>query len=263
MLKFFRSLRSSKLEQKRFSKYLIYAVGEIILVIIGILIALYINNWNNNNSNIDKQKVLIHQVKLDLEQSVEELKDIISFHETRAFAAAQVSQAFWKKDTVNNALVRSFGIPLSNKRYSPNMSMISSLISSGDIELVQSVTIRSQINAYFENVNTILEDILRYEEQYYRPGVEIVTANFDINSFSLSHLKEEYIENITNFRLASFPKDFKEVPFPIELQDVYKNQQIYNGYGHLLISFRNTKSKYETILIQTRNLLNALKEAEY
>ncbi|MBK8390702.1 MAG: hypothetical protein IPL23_16050 [Saprospiraceae bacterium] len=105
----------------------------------------------------------------------------------------------------------------------------------------------------------LLEDILRYEEQYYRPGVEIVTANFDINSFSLSHLKEEYIENITNFRLASFPKDFKEVPFPIELQDVYKNQQIYNGYGHLLISFRNTKSKYETILIQTRNLLNALK----
>ncbi|NVK48128.1 MAG: hypothetical protein HWE09_00070 [Cyclobacteriaceae bacterium] len=46
MIKFFRKIRQRLLTQNQFSKYLIYAVGEIVLVVIGILIALQINNWN-------------------------------------------------------------------------------------------------------------------------------------------------------------------------------------------------------------------------
>ena len=46
MIKFFRKYRQQLLSENRFTKYLIYAIGEIILVVIGILIALQINNWN-------------------------------------------------------------------------------------------------------------------------------------------------------------------------------------------------------------------------
>jgi len=46
MIKFFRKIRQQLLTQKKFSKYLIYAIGEIVLVVIGILIALSVNNWN-------------------------------------------------------------------------------------------------------------------------------------------------------------------------------------------------------------------------
>ena len=46
MIKFFRKIRQKLLSENKFSKYLIYAVGEIVLVVIGILIALQINNWN-------------------------------------------------------------------------------------------------------------------------------------------------------------------------------------------------------------------------
>ena len=46
MIKFFRKIRQKLLTENKFSKYLLYAFGEIILVIIGILIALSINNWN-------------------------------------------------------------------------------------------------------------------------------------------------------------------------------------------------------------------------
>ena len=48
MIKFFRKIRQRLLTENKFSKYLIYAIGEIILVVIGILIALQINNWNEN-----------------------------------------------------------------------------------------------------------------------------------------------------------------------------------------------------------------------
>ena len=46
MLKFFRNIRQNLIEQNRASKYFLYAVGEILLVVLGILIALQINNWN-------------------------------------------------------------------------------------------------------------------------------------------------------------------------------------------------------------------------
>ena len=51
MIKFFRHIRKKLLSENKFSKYLLYAIGEIILVVIGILIALQINYWNDERKN--------------------------------------------------------------------------------------------------------------------------------------------------------------------------------------------------------------------
>jgi hypothetical protein len=48
MIKFFRKIRQKILTENKFSKYLLYAIGEIALVVIGILIALSSNNWNES-----------------------------------------------------------------------------------------------------------------------------------------------------------------------------------------------------------------------
>lgn len=59
MIKFFRKIRQNMIKENRVSKYMLYAIGEIILVVIGILIALQINNWNENRkSENDKQKLM-------------------------------------------------------------------------------------------------------------------------------------------------------------------------------------------------------------
>ncbi|MEM8507323.1 MAG: DUF6090 family protein, partial [Bacteroidota bacterium] len=50
MIQFFRRIRQKLLTERQFKKYLFYAAGEIVLVVIGILIALQINNWNNQNN---------------------------------------------------------------------------------------------------------------------------------------------------------------------------------------------------------------------
>ncbi len=54
MIKFFRHIRKQLLTENKFSKYLLYAIGEIVLVVIGILIALSINNWNKRKVNREK-----------------------------------------------------------------------------------------------------------------------------------------------------------------------------------------------------------------
>ena len=70
MFKFFRRIRQQLVQENNFRKYLVYAVGEIVLVVIGILIALSINNWK---ASIDKEKLekglyadLIEELQIDL-----------------------------------------------------------------------------------------------------------------------------------------------------------------------------------------------------
>ena len=66
MIKFFRNIRRRLLRENRFTKYLLYAVGEIILVVIGILIALQINNWNENRKEQRKAAQLHEQLYNEL-----------------------------------------------------------------------------------------------------------------------------------------------------------------------------------------------------
>src|SRR5210317_191848 len=70
MIKFFRKIRQKLLTENKISKYLLYAFGEIILVVIGILIALQINNWNENRK--DKSKIVnyLSEISNDLDQDM-------------------------------------------------------------------------------------------------------------------------------------------------------------------------------------------------
>lgn len=70
MLKFFRNIRQRLLSESKFSKYLIYAIGEIILVVIGILIALQVNNWNGARKSETAQNQLLLKLVDDLKKDI-------------------------------------------------------------------------------------------------------------------------------------------------------------------------------------------------
>lgn len=62
MIKFFRKIRQRLINENRISKYLLYAIGEIILVVIGILIALQINNWNENRKSAKQENLYLKRL---------------------------------------------------------------------------------------------------------------------------------------------------------------------------------------------------------
>ena len=70
MLKFFRKIRQKLLSENKFNKYLLYAMGEIILVVIGILIALQINNWNELKSERVIENTYMKNLLEDLEDDL-------------------------------------------------------------------------------------------------------------------------------------------------------------------------------------------------
>ena len=80
-MKFFRTTRQTSLTENKFAKYLIYAIGEIILVVIGILIALQVNNFNENRQIEELEISLLKEMKDNLRSDIEDIKINIGIHE--------------------------------------------------------------------------------------------------------------------------------------------------------------------------------------
>lgn len=83
MIKFFRKIRQHLLVEGKFTQYLKYAVGEIVLVVIGILIALQINNWNEQQKLTAKRNEVLVGITKDLTQDIASHERMIGFYKNR------------------------------------------------------------------------------------------------------------------------------------------------------------------------------------
>jgi hypothetical protein len=73
MIKFFRKIRKNLLSENKFSKYLLYAIGEIALVMIGILLALSVSNWNTNRQENESNVRLLEKLDSELQLNIDRL----------------------------------------------------------------------------------------------------------------------------------------------------------------------------------------------
>ncbi|MBO3116110.1 hypothetical protein J4050_05090 [Winogradskyella sp. DF17] len=80
MIKIFRKIRYNLMETGKTGKYLKYAIGEIILVVIGILIALQINNWNEKENRNEKLINIYESVHADIKNDLKDLNDVKAFY---------------------------------------------------------------------------------------------------------------------------------------------------------------------------------------
>jgi len=77
MIKFYRKIRQNLMSEGKTGKYLKYAIGEILLVVIGILIALQLNNYNDNRKNTDQLKTALKSLVNEIETNVNSLESSI------------------------------------------------------------------------------------------------------------------------------------------------------------------------------------------
>jgi len=140
MIKFFRKIRQNLLSEGKTGKYMKYAIGEIILVVIGILIAIQLNEWRNEIVNTkQKQKVLL-ALKTDFEENLTRL-DTVYYHQEKSFWKFRESRDLIDSInfiTDNTVLKENLGHGGYGYSFNPINGALRSAISSGDIHLIES-----------------------------------------------------------------------------------------------------------------------------
>jgi len=146
MLTILRKIRRSLIGKNSPSEYLLYALGEILLVVIGILIALQVNNWNEGRKEVIKEKELLSDLVKDLDQDLQLLNTQLSRAE-RIISSIDYLLAFpTESQELDEAIEISHGGTLVNYRTTAMRS-----IESYGINIIRNKDLSNAIIEYYAN----------------------------------------------------------------------------------------------------------------
>ena len=161
MITFFRNLRQNLIMENKTSRYLKYAIGEIILVVIGILIALQINNWNENRINRLKEKELEISLLSDFNETKKRLKETVDRQKKHLESSRKLiisyenNQLVKIKDSLPILFVDGFW---AWERPEPVTKTYQSLISTGNINLLTDADLKEKLADFHAELDVGFED---------------------------------------------------------------------------------------------------------
>jgi hypothetical protein len=151
MIKFFRKIRQNMLMENKTGTYFKYAIGEIVLVVIGILIALSINNWSETNKNEREQIVFLNNLKNDLKNDLIQLDQILKLQKEKLSTANELKyQLLSIKDFEKIEQLFVQFISSDNETYFPNTGSYTTSVSSGKIASLNPSSLRIAITNLYE-----------------------------------------------------------------------------------------------------------------
>jgi len=157
MIKLFRNIRQTHLVQGKTSIYLRYAIGEIVLVVIGILIALQINDWNDSRIQKQKESVYLKNFNRDLKEQLASIEFQIAY-ETKIRNVATPIVVYYKKHQgfqIDSLFSASIGILVGRKTFVKKAPTYSELISSGHIDIISNPILKDNIINYYQELERI------------------------------------------------------------------------------------------------------------
>ena len=157
MIKFFRRIRKELLGEGKTGKYVQYAIGEILLVVIGILIALQINNWNEQRKNNALEAEYYCRLLVDLEQDGEQIKVLVERSQERLKASNQAVRLLQQENP--RAIEVGHQIALSIKAiftdFKPNNAAFEDLKSGANLNIIKDKNIIKALNSYYNSIESI------------------------------------------------------------------------------------------------------------
>ena len=169
MIKFLRHIRQNLIMENKTSKYFKYALGEIILVVIGILIALQINNWNENHKLETKKQDYYRQLLEDLKKDKEfSVYTIDKFRSQRYAYEVYRKEFYTTKLTPREVQKKLFGLHQKSHNISFNSSTIETLQNSGEIAIIP-IALRNR-----------LVDLKRFQERIVLASINNNRIKFDV-----------------------------------------------------------------------------------
>tara|TARA_R110001592_G_scaffold107811_2_gene301605 strand:+ start:328 stop:1080 length:753 start_codon:yes stop_codon:yes gene_type:complete len=179
MIKFFRKIRQKMLTENKFSKYLIYAIGEIILVVIGIMIALSINNWNESKKEQNILNASLNSVKLNLQEDIENLNSQINYNksvlEAVDFSFRIISLPEYDDLPLSRFADSVFDVA-TERTFFPTTTAFNSMESGSHFQWINNQEIIQAIYNYYALVDKI-SSLTNQNNQFVKNHMEVFTYN--------------------------------------------------------------------------------------
>ena len=158
MIKFFRKIRYDLMEKNKTGKYFKYAIGEIVLVMIGILLALQVSNWNQERKDRISERKLLDNIHRDFTQNKVSFDSVKAIHYRGLDALEKLVVLF----PLNNDTLK-FNLKLQSMTYNPYSSSVESAVNSNSLQLIQD----ENLQKYLVSWKDVFHDYKEDENKYY------------------------------------------------------------------------------------------------
>ena len=246
MLRFFRKIRQQLITENKFSKYLLYALGEIALVVIGILIALAINNWNENRILENKEQYYLEGLKNEFEQNKIKLQNLIevnrlNYQNSKKIVAVIDRSEDIEEKELSEILFNSFSYGIA---YNPNNSLLNELINSGSLEDISNPELRKHLTGWESFVQSVhIQEVSLGDQR------EEILDLFETNDASIRTILDHV--KVTTGEMGLAPaKEMHSNLSVIKSREFENNLLIYISTG-----ISTEKSHYKPLMKEIDNIL--------
>lgn len=242
MFKFFRKIRHHFLSEGKTGTYLKYALGEILLVVVGILLALQVNNWNIERSDKIREGKYLANIVLDLKKDITNLENLIDFRKERIYGNRKIIAHMNGAPIEDLSELTKYVVhSIMELNFTPNNITFSELSNSGNLNLISDDSIK-QLLLELEELYKTNEHFIEHEVFDYREYIsKSVNRNIDVAQMFPVYSGQKTAEE-QNINLGSF-------------NGLFKSKEYKNGLFIMMIlseyyidAYSNMKARSETII---------------
>jgi hypothetical protein len=250
------------MSENKKSKYLKYAIGEIILVVIGILIALQINNWNQNRINEDLESLYYKRLLDDVRDEKQIIEATINYSKQVSFHAKKAITIFENSIDVENPVKTLIHIYQASQLadMSSASSTFQELIASGQINLIQNESLKTALIRYYgfdwsESGVFILEN--KYRENLRGKMPDEIQTQIRLNCGDI-FLKKGYIYLISLPNECNIELDYKIAKSVVE--ELRKDESLKKDLRYLIGNETGKINDLKPVQKQLNNIIVLLEE---
>ncbi len=254
MIKLFRNIRQNLLNEGKTTKYLKYAIGEIILVVIGILIALSINNWNEDRKSRKQEVKYLNNLRADIELELKNNDSMSNYRAVTAKAAARMLD-FKTLETASDVLALEQTIQQVYARVSfiPTNNTYKELISSGNLNYITNDSIKDNLL----ELDKIYVSIALFENHMYREYEEYLynVSVFNGEMLNLLNIQKTVATGILAYNEPS------QIPIDTTIPDynnLLKKKEYRNGLKLSAMNNVGLKNYHAAMTIHLQKLIELI-----
>jgi len=258
MIKFFRKIRQKLLSENKFSKYLLYAIGEIILVVIGILIALQINNWNEKQKDFAKEQSILKQLNGEYQSNLKQLDEKILMRNEALEACNYLLNQIDNLTVVDeDRFYRSFWTIFRDPTFNP---IKNDIVGSENIRLIQNDTLVRFLSNWSSEVFQVQELELEYQKVrseilfpcYLRLGI---SRNVNNNLWKDGYTPTEALDKESTNKFT-----IKETKKNLDLTKVLEDVEFEGIVSQAITHHQITNIQSQTLRNRIVNMLHVIKQ---